>query len=95
MLQPSLDARAARGAHVTQHERLGDDVLNASNGTHRHNAALHALAHALRAGAPAGAVQLGDKGDGTPASKANARAATRTSTPATSPTSSSATHSTS
>ena len=73
MLQPVLDARAARGEHVTQHERLGDEAINTANATHRHNEVLHALATALRAGSTSGSVQLGDKGDGTAASKAEAR----------------------
>ena len=73
VLQPTLDARAARGQHVTQHERLGDAAINAANATHRHNECLHATATALRAAATAGSVQLGDKGDGTAASKSEAR----------------------
>ena len=73
VLQPALDARAARGEHVTQHERLGDEAINAANATHRHNEALHAVATAIRASGGPGSVQLGDKGDGTAASKADAR----------------------
>ena len=48
--------------------------LNSANATHRHNAALAAVHRALTSVTsdtlPVGSIQLADKGDGTPASKA-------------------------
>ena len=58
---------------VTQHERLGDSAINAANATGRHNEGLRAIFTAIRsASSTADAVRLGDKGDGTPSSKAEA-----------------------
>ena len=45
VLRPGLDA-AAHDRIVTQHERLGDRAINASNHTRRHNAGLHAVFNA-------------------------------------------------
>ena len=72
-LTPTLDARAARGEAVTQADRLGDTAIHAANATARHNAGLHAIYTALSSATAAGvSIRLGDKGDGTPASKADA-----------------------
>lgn len=72
-LAPTLDARAARGEAVTQADRLGDTAIHAANATARHNAGLHAIYTALSSATAAGvSIRLGDKGDGTPASKADA-----------------------
>ena len=76
VLRPGLDA-AAHDRIVTQHERLGDRAINASNHTRRHNAGLHAVFNAYASvrttdGAD-GRLKLGDRGDGTPASKAEAK----------------------
>ena len=66
-----LDERCRRGIHATQHDRLGDAAINATNATARHNAGLQAVYTALRCSTAAqSAVKLGDKGDGSPASKA-------------------------
>ena len=66
-----LDERSHRGVHVTQHDRLGDAAINDANNTHRHNAGLQAVYTALRCASNASdSIRLGDKGDGTPASKA-------------------------
>ena len=68
-----LDACEARGMRITQHDRLGDAAINAANATHRHNEGLHAIYTALRCAAPAtNPVRLGDKGNGTPGTKAEA-----------------------
>ena len=72
-LSDVLDAREARGLNVTQHERLGDSCLNASNHTIRHNAVLRTVHTALGSVSATGAVRQGDKGDGTPAAKAEAK----------------------
>ena len=73
-LAPSLDARAAQGQIVSQATRLGDDALNSANCTARHNRALGAIYTALKAGTPAGnTIRLGDKGDGSAASREEAR----------------------
>ena len=49
----------------------GDAAINATNATARHNAGLQAVYTALRCSTAAqSAVKLGDKGDGSPASKA-------------------------
>ena len=74
-LRAPLDAREARGIVVTQHERLGDRFLNDSNHTTRHNAVVATVRTALTSAASAGAapVCLGDKGDGTPAARAEAK----------------------
>ena len=72
-LAPTLDTRAARGEVVTQADRLGDTAIHAANATARHNAGLHAIYTALSSATAAGvSIKLGDKGDGTPASKADA-----------------------
>ena len=73
-LTPALTARAARGETVAQADWLGDTAIHAANATARHNAALHAIFTALSAATADGVtVALGDKGDGTPAGKADAR----------------------
>ena len=73
-LAATLDARAARGEIVTQAGRLGDTAIHAANATARHNAGLHAVYTALSSATATGvSVKLGDKGDGTPASKADAQ----------------------
>ena len=75
-LTSPLDAVAAY-RDVTQHERLGDAYINVANNTHRHNAGLHATFNALRAlsttDGAAGRIVLGDRGDGSAASKDEAR----------------------
>jgi hypothetical protein len=72
-LSVPLDACEERGVLVTQHERLGDSAINAANATGRHNEGLRAIFTAIRsASSTADAVRLGDKGDGTPSSKAEA-----------------------
>ena len=64
-------ARAQRGLPITQHDRLGDKAINSHNATQRHNEGLAAIYTAIRcASTTANAVRMGDKGDGTPASKA-------------------------
>ena len=69
-----FDTRLRRGGSATQHDRLGDAAINAGNATNRHNEGLHAMYTALRCAAPAySRTRLGDKGDGTPASKEEAR----------------------
>ena len=76
-LAPTLAARAAKGASITQHERLGDAAINTANNTTRHNVALYAIAGAMKAvvppQSPPAPVQLCDRGDGSPASKADAK----------------------
>ena len=76
-LKATLDARAASGGAVTEYHRLGDADINAANKTARHNAALHATFHALKAVTPPNTppipVVLCDRGDGTPASKGRRR----------------------
>ena len=76
-LAPVLDEKARRGAHVTQHQRLGDEYLNAANSTNRHNDGLRAAFTALTALStstqPPGTLKLGDRGDGTRVSKEEAR----------------------
>ena len=63
-----------RGGHVTQHHMLGDAAINDANQTNRHNEGLAAIFSALRcAAAINNPVRLGDKGDGTPSSKEEAR----------------------
>jgi hypothetical protein len=63
-----------RGGHVTQHHLLGDAAINDANQTNRHNEGLAAIFTALRCAAPINSpVRLGDKGDGTPSSKEEAR----------------------
>ena len=77
-LIPPLAELAARGGTVTQHELLGDAYINAANHTTRHNAALRASYTALSALStatqPPGALKLGDKGDGSPATLAQRKA---------------------
>ena len=51
-LKSTLDARAAAGHAVTEYHRLGDADINSSNKTARHNAALNATFHALKAVTP-------------------------------------------
>jgi hypothetical protein len=46
-LYPILDARAARGVNVSEHEYLGDACLLDANHTSRHDAGLHAVHGAL------------------------------------------------
>jgi hypothetical protein len=72
-LAPALKERAARGFVVTQHERLGDASINAANATARHNAGLRAIFTAMQSASDGVALRLGDKGDGTPASKLEAK----------------------
>ena len=76
-LDDVYNALEERGVTVTQHQRLGDHCLNSANATHRHNAALAAVHRALTSvtsdALPVGSIQLADKGDGTPASKAERR----------------------
>ena len=76
-LAPVLDEKARRGALVTQHQRLGDEYLNAANNINRHNDGLRATFTALTALStatqPPGALKLGDRGDGTRVSKEEAR----------------------
>ena len=63
-----------RGGHVTQYHLLGDAAINDANQTNRHNEGLAAIFSALRCAAPINnPVRLGDKGDGTPSSKEEAR----------------------
>ena len=72
-----LDACAAFGKAVTQHDRLGDSFINTANHSHRHAAGLRATYDAFAAlsvaNQPAGHLKLGDRGDGTPAGKETAR----------------------
>jgi hypothetical protein len=69
-----LDESEARGAVVTQHQRLGDAAINASNTTHRHNEGMNAIFVALRSASTAtNPVRLGDKGNGTSESTAEAK----------------------
>jgi hypothetical protein len=76
-LAPTLDAAAAAGHAVTQHDRLGDAIINRANHSHRHAEALRATFTAFAslsvANQPPGALRLGDRGDGTPAGTADAR----------------------
>ena len=76
-LKPLFDASAARGLTVTQSARLGDEVLLNANNTARHNAGLSvvhsALSQLTAATLPASHLALGDRGDGTPASKEEAK----------------------
>jgi hypothetical protein len=59
---------------VSQADRLGDTAIHAANATARHNAGLHAVYTALSSATAAGvSIKLGDKGDGTPADKADAQ----------------------
>ena len=75
VLASALNEREARGFAVSQHERLGDAAVNDANQTHRHNAGLHAVYSAIRHATPArNAVRLGDRGDGSASSRAEARA---------------------
>ena len=58
------------------YKRSREITINAANATHRHNSALHAVFTAFKsadtAAAPASALRLGDRGDGTPGSRADA-----------------------
>ena len=74
-LASSLTSRGAgAGAVAGALARLGDAAINAANCTARHNRAMGALFTAMRAGTPAGnTVRLGDKGDGSAASREEAR----------------------
>jgi hypothetical protein len=75
-LAPVLNATAAHRA-VSQHERLGDDAINGANHSHRHAEGLRATFTAVTslstADAPPGRIIMGDRGDGTPAGKEEAR----------------------
>ena len=71
-----FDAREARGLPASQHERLGDGIINdrAAQKTSRHNAGLAALHDAFRCAAHVDdPVKLGDKGDGSPGSRERAK----------------------
>ena len=73
-LADPLDERARRGHRVTIHDRVGDAAINDTNPTHRHNAALQATFTAMKCVSSAGeALRLGDRGDGSPAGKAEAK----------------------
>ena len=73
-LSVPLDACEMRGMRVTQHDRLGDAAINTANATHRHNEGLNAIYTAMRCASTAtNPVRLGDKGDGTPGTKAEAK----------------------
>ena len=62
---------------VSQHARLGDDAINRINKSHRHKVGLRAAFTALTALSTASqapdSLKLGDRGDGTPAGKEEAR----------------------
>ena len=70
-LAPTLDERASRGLVVTQSDRLGDTAVNSANATARHNA-VNRLARDAKGAALSVTVKLGDKGDGSTASRAAA-----------------------
>ena len=72
VLAPVLGALEERGTVVTQSDRLGDTAINASNATTRHNGVNRCVYNA-RAAVVTGTLWLGDKGDGTPAGKEDAR----------------------
>ena len=73
-LSVPLDACEMRGMRVAQHDRLGDAAINTANATHRHNEGLNAIYTAMRCASTAtNPVRLGDKGDGTPGTKAEAK----------------------
>ena len=67
-LASPLDAKATRGALVTQSDRLGDIAINASSATARHNAANRCIYNALSAASTC-TIKLGDKGDDSAASR--------------------------
>ena len=74
VLKPALDLRASLRRHVTQHHYLGDAYINDASHTERHNAVLDCVHRALLAGTSGlGTIKLGDKGDGSEASKAATR----------------------
>ena len=70
-LASTLDARSARGLVVSQSDRLGDTAVNSINATARHNGVNRLFRDAKGAATPA-TVKLGDKGDGSAASRAAA-----------------------
>ena len=70
-LAPTLDERASRGLVVTQSDHLGDTAVNSANATARHNA-VNRLARDAKGAALSVTVKLGDKGDGSTASRAAA-----------------------
>ena len=73
-LCPILEQRAAAGHHITQHHYLGDFYINGASHTERHNAVLARIHTALVAGTSGlGAIKLGDKGDGSEASRREMR----------------------
>ena len=76
-LAPTLRAAQALGHHVTQHQFLGDEAINAANHSHRHAATLRAIFTALTSLSVAneipGQLRLGDRGDGTAAGVLAAR----------------------
>jgi hypothetical protein len=76
-LTAALHHATTLGLAVSEHARLGDASINEANATHRHNAALNCIHHALAAvtdtRAPAAAYMRGDKGDGTPAGREDAK----------------------
>ena len=73
-LTNTLNERERRGANITQQHRLGDDAIDSTNSTHRYNLGLQAVYTAERkATAAADTIRLGDKGNGTPASHAEAK----------------------
>ena len=67
-ISATVSALTFAGTLASQHDLLGDSVINAANHTHRHNAGLSALYTAVLA-ASSTTVSLGDKGDGTRGSR--------------------------
>jgi hypothetical protein len=75
-LKPIYDRLEAMGRAITEHERLGDAAINLDNTTKRHNDSLRAVFTALASVSDPtmpGAIKLGDRGDGTPAGRAEAK----------------------
>ena len=77
VLAPGYDSAAANGTFVSQHKRLGDHVINTTNKSHRHKMFLTtmftAMASVSSPNTPSGTLHKGDRGDGTPAGKEEAR----------------------
>jgi hypothetical protein len=71
-LQPLYDAMEARGAHVTQADRLGDTAVNAKGTTTARHNRLNRAVKDMLAAVEDGPVWMGDKGDGSPKARADA-----------------------
>ena len=72
-LLPSLHGLSRRAVPPSQYDYLGDSVVNRGDPNARHNAAQRAIYTALSSASLPDRLQLGDKGDGTPAARDEAK----------------------